>query len=131
MLSLESAAVDLTPNTETSTVSIPPKEEAEEMKFYGGLALAFENFKQNDNLDSFKGLADSVDEAIETARGLLLKEDPLKVSKIKKQFLEYGNCFLKEFKNENVSDDEKVINVNNCLFGDDLLALIADSQSSS
>ena len=136
---MESAAVDLTPNIETSAVSIPPKEEAEKMERFRGLALAFENFNQNDNLDSFKGLVS--DEAIETARGLLLKEDPLEVSKIKEQFLEYGNCLINEFKNENNKAQEKLEKLDGCKYGEALEKLWneinvslyspSDSQSSS
>ena len=115
---------------DTSTVSIPPEEVAKEIERFRGLALAFENFTKTDNLDSFKGL--EFDNEIERARELLSK-DSSNIAEIKKEFLEYGNCLIKEFKNQNVSDDEKVDKLSECYEneGKDLLTFIAKADSPS
>ena len=113
---MKSAADDLTPNV--SEIISSDSEEVPDYRevYYGGLVLAFENFAKTDDLDSFVGLG--YGDQIKTARELLLKEDPSKLSTIKKEFLEYGNCLINLSKIEKVLK-EKFDKMDRCIMGED------------
>ena len=106
--------------------------------YYRPRVLAFESFKETDNLDSFEemGFGDQIKLARE-----LLSEDSSNLAVIKEQFLEYGNCLINEFKNENNKAQEKLEKLDGCKYGEALEKLRneinvslyspSDSQSSS
>ena len=106
--------------------------------YYRPRVLAFESFKETDNLDSFVkiGFGDEIERARE-----LLSKDSSNIAEIKKEFLEYGNCLINEFKNENNKAQEKLEKLDACKFGEALEKLWkeinvslyspSDSQSSS
>ena len=117
----------ITSRIETSSVSISPEEEADQVTYsdiiemFSKQVSAFENFTKTDDLDSFLGLG--YDEEIKTARELLSTHQS-KIPTIKKQLLEHGDCLINEFNKENVSVEEKVEMLFGCNYGEDLKKLM-------
>ena len=88
------------------------------IKKYSELVSAFENFTKTDNLDSFVGLG--FDNEIEKARELLPNYESKEITIIREQFLEFGDCLIKDSNDKNDSDEEKLENLEDCELGEEL-----------
>ena len=88
------------------------------IKKYSELVSAFEDFTKTDNLNSFLELG--FKNEIEKARELLPNYESKEITIIREQFLEFGDCLIKDSNDKNDSDEEKLENSDDCELGEEL-----------